>query len=66
MTTIEERLEYLDTLIEKIGDAEESIGEYVSYNDDQCKEASDVAYFMLAQIGCALSMILDIREAVLR
>ena len=64
--TIEARLEYLDTLINKIADAEEDIGKYVHDNDDQCREASDVAYTMLAQVGCALSKILDIREAVLR
>ncbi len=66
MTTIEERLEYLDTLINMIADAEEDIGTYVEDHDDHCREASDVAYTMLAQVGCALSKILDIREAVLR
>jgi len=66
MTTIEERLEYLDTLINMVADAEEEIGTYVKDHDDHCREASDVAYFMLTQIGCALSVILDIREAVLR
>lgn len=66
MTTIEERLEYLDTLINMIADAEEDIGTYVGDNGDYCKEASDVACTMLAQIGCALSKIIDIREAVLR
>lgn len=66
MTTIEERLEYLDTLINMIADAEEDIGTYVDDNDDYCKEASDAAYFMLTQIGCALSTILDIRETMLR